>query len=86
MHVAEMEAIKQGMPAVCVSHDSDSGATIKDIHMENFTVSVGGRDLIKDCSVTLSFGRHYGKLPLFRFNRTSNCICHIGSFSVEVRK
>lgn len=61
MHLAEMESVKAGMPTVRVNHDgSESGSTIRDIHMENFTVSVGGRDLIQDCTVTLSFGRHYG--------------------------
>ncbi|KAJ8498968.1 hypothetical protein OPV22_009520 [Ensete ventricosum] len=61
MHLAEMEAVKAGMPVVLVNHDGNSnGPTVRDIHMENFTVSVGGRDLIQDASVTLSFGRHYG--------------------------
>ncbi|XP_042480877.1 ABC transporter F family member 3 [Macadamia integrifolia] len=61
MHLAEMEAARAGMPVVCVNHDSGmDGPNIKDIHMENFNVSVGGRDLIVDGSVTLSFGRHYG--------------------------
>ncbi|KAL3499185.1 hypothetical protein ACH5RR_038278 [Cinchona calisaya] len=60
MHVQEMEAVKEGMPVVCVSHDQSEGAAVKDIHMENFSVSVGGRDLIVDGSVTLSYGRHYG--------------------------
>ncbi|KAK6263291.1 hypothetical protein QUC31_009107 [Theobroma cacao] len=59
MHLAEMEAAREGMPVVCVNHDA-GGPAIRDIHMENFTVSVGGRDLIVDGSVTLSFGRHYG--------------------------
>lgn len=58
MHVAEMEAVKAGMPTVCVNHGD--GPAVKDIHMENFNVSVGGRDLIVDGMVTLSFGRHYG--------------------------
>lgn len=60
MHLTEMEAVKAGMPVVCVNHSSEQGAGAKDIHMENFTVSVGGRDLIQDGCVTLSFGRHYG--------------------------
>ncbi|KAJ9148115.1 hypothetical protein P3X46_030206 [Hevea brasiliensis] len=60
MHLAEMEAVRAGMPVVCVNHDIGSGPTVKDIHMENFSISVGGRDLIVDGSVTLSFGRHYG--------------------------
>ncbi|XP_065858525.1 ABC transporter F family member 3 [Euphorbia lathyris] len=60
VHVAEMEAVKAGMPVICVNHDSSSGPNVKDIHMENFNVSVGGRDLIVDGAITLSFGRHYG--------------------------
>ncbi|VFQ91296.1 unnamed protein product [Cuscuta campestris] len=55
-----MEAARAGMPAVCVNHDVVDGAAIKDIHMVNFNISVGGRDLIVDGTVTLSFGRHYG--------------------------
>ncbi|XP_057511392.1 ABC transporter F family member 3 [Actinidia eriantha] len=58
MHLAEMEATKAGMPVVCVNHGD--GPAVKDIHMQNFNVSVGGRDLIVDGTVTLSFGRHYG--------------------------
>lgn len=61
MHLAEMEATKAGMPVVCVNHGSGQGGpTTKDIHMENFNISVGGRDLIQEGSLTLSFGRHYG--------------------------
>ncbi|KAK9187752.1 hypothetical protein WN944_019151 [Citrus x changshan-huyou] len=60
MHLAEMEAVRAGMPVVCVNHDRYGGPAVKDIHMDNFNVSVGGRDLIVDGSLTLSFGRHYG--------------------------
>lgn len=61
MHLAEMEAVKAGMPVVFVNHDgNESGPAIRDIHMENFSISVGGKDLIQDASLTLSFGRHYG--------------------------
>lgn len=60
-HLAEMEAVRAGMPLVCVTHnDGVGGPIIRDIHLENFNVSVGGRDLIVDGVVTLSFGRHYG--------------------------
>ncbi|KAL5988531.1 ATP-binding cassette sub- F member 3 [Asimina triloba] len=56
-----MEAAKAGMPVVCVNHDSgEGGPAAKDIHMENFSISVGGRDLIQEGTVTLTFGRHYG--------------------------
>ncbi|KAL9242944.1 hypothetical protein vseg_016899 [Gypsophila vaccaria] len=60
-HLAEMEAVRAGMPKVCVNHGQDvGGPNIKDIHLDNFNISVGGRDLILDGAVTLSFGRHYG--------------------------
>lgn len=65
MHLAEMEAAREGMPVVCVNHDAGGGQAVRDIHMENFNVSVGGRDLIVDGSITLSFGRHYGWLSSF---------------------
>lgn len=55
-----MEAVKAGMPAVVVSHENSDGPTVRDLHMENFNISVGGRDLIVDGCVTLSYGRHYG--------------------------
>jgi hypothetical protein len=32
----------------------------RDLHLENFNVSNGGRDLIEDASVTLAYGRRYG--------------------------
>ncbi|CAN6455584.1 unnamed protein product [Victoria cruziana] len=61
IHLAEMEAAKAGMPIVCVNHgNGEDGGGAKDIHMENFNISVGGRDLIKEGSITLAFGRHYG--------------------------
>ncbi|KAK6144990.1 hypothetical protein DH2020_021810 [Rehmannia glutinosa] len=59
-HLQEMEAVKAGMPAVIVNHDNSDGPAVRDLHMENFTISVGGRDLIVDGCVTLSHGRHYG--------------------------
>ena len=62
-----MEAVRAGLPVVSVKHDGGGGGSIKDIHMENFTITVGGRDLISDASLTLSFGRHYGKLALMFF-------------------
>lgn len=65
MHVAEMEAVRAGMPVVCVNHDNSGGPAFRDVHLENFNVSVGGRDLIVDGSVTLSYGRHYGEFTLF---------------------
>lgn len=59
-HLQEMEAVKAGMPAVAINHDNSDGPAVRDIHMENFNISVGGRDLIVDGCITLSHGRHYG--------------------------
>lgn len=74
MHLAEMEAVRAGMPVVCVNHSGNEGSAIRDIHMENFSVSVGGRDLITDASVTLSFGRHYGQFLIHTTCSYSSCI------------
>ncbi|XP_073043027.1 ABC transporter F family member 3 [Primulina eburnea] len=59
-HLEEMEAVKAGMPSAVVNHDFNEGPAVRDIHMEGFNVSVGGRDLIVDGCLTLSYGRHYG--------------------------
>jgi hypothetical protein len=64
MHVAEMESLRAGMPPVFVNHNSGGGPAIRDVHMENFNVTVGGRDLIQEATITLAFGRHYGELQL----------------------
>jgi ATP-binding cassette subfamily F protein 3 len=32
----------------------------RDIHLENFSVSNGGKDLIEDASVIMAYGRRYG--------------------------
>ena len=61
MHVAEMEALRAGMPPVYVNHSNDGGPAVRDIHMENISVTVGGRDLIQEATITLAFGRHYGE-------------------------
>lgn len=59
-HLEEMEAVKAGMPSAVVNHEMNEGPAVRDIHMEGFNVSVGGRDLIVDGCLTLSHGRHYG--------------------------
>ena len=47
--------------------EESNGPAVKDIHMENFNISVGGQDLIVDGMVTLSFGRHYGEFHFSLF-------------------
>jgi ATP-binding cassette subfamily F protein 3 len=61
LHLEQMKASLAGMSVAHVHHgNGDEGSTVKDIHMTNFNISVGGRELIKDGSITLSHGRHYG--------------------------
>eukprot|EP00267_Zea_mays_P048964 XP_020401587.1 ABC transporter F family member 3 [Zea mays] len=57
LHVAEMEAVSVAMPPVYVNHGNDGGPAVKDIHMENFSVTI---DLIQEATLTIVFGRHYG--------------------------
>ncbi|KAH7287997.1 hypothetical protein KP509_31G006600 [Ceratopteris richardii] len=60
-HLAAVEAFEANMPAAVVTHwNRDEGAVPKDIRMDNFTISVGGRELVSEASVTLAYGRHYG--------------------------
>ncbi|CAI5535767.1 unnamed protein product, partial [Closterium sp. Naga37s-1] len=67
-HVKESEAILSSMPLVTVSHGGDgTEGGAKDIHLSNFTVTVAGKDLISDASITLAFGRRYG------FHRQRSC-------------
>jgi ATP-binding cassette subfamily F protein 3 len=62
-HVAAANEANKGMPAVMVSHGgAGEGSVAKDIRMENFSISMGGRELINEASVTLAYGRRYGTL------------------------
>lgn len=62
-HVAAANEANKGMPAVMVSHGGvGEGSVAKDIRMENFSISMGGRELINEASVTLAYGRRYGTL------------------------
>eukprot|EP00898_Chlorokybus_atmophyticus_P008045 jgi/Chlat1/8241/Chrsp77S07670 len=58
---AAQEALDMLPPAV-VWHNSqaDTGAAPRDIHLNNFTITVAGKDLIESASITLAFGRRYG--------------------------
>jgi ATP-binding cassette subfamily F protein 3 len=44
---------------VCIAYHRGSCAG-RDIHLENFSVSNGGKDLIEDASVIMAYGRRYG--------------------------
>lgn len=61
-HVAAAEAANVGMPAVMVNHGGvGEGTVAKDIRMDNFSISMGGRELINEATVTLAHGRRYGE-------------------------
>lgn len=73
-HVAAAEAANVGMPAVMVNHGGvGEGAVAKDIRMENFSISMGGRELINEATVTLAHGRRYGEYKLFPSYRCCDC-------------
>lgn len=61
-HVAAAHAANEGMPAVMVNHGGvGEGSVPKDIRMENFSISMGGKELINEAAVTLAYGRRYGE-------------------------
>lgn len=57
-HTARAEEALRGNTAVIVRNRGGYGS--KDLHLENFSISNGGKELISDATVTLSFGRRYG--------------------------
>ncbi|CAM6121308.1 unnamed protein product [Calypogeia fissa] len=60
-HLAAAEAAVAGMPAVMVNHGGvGEGSVPKDIRLENFSISLGGKELINQATVTLAYGRRYG--------------------------
>ncbi|KAG2491511.1 hypothetical protein HYH03_010088 [Edaphochlamys debaryana] len=50
-------SLKGDMPEII---RNKGGGGSKDVHLENFSVSNGGKDLVTDASVMLAFGRRYG--------------------------
>jgi hypothetical protein len=63
--LAAAEAAVQGMPAVMVNHGGvGEGSVPKDIRLDNFSISLGGKELINQASVTLAYGRRYGQRTL----------------------
>lgn len=60
--MAAAEAAVAGMPAVMVNHGGVGEGTVpKDIRLENFSISLGGKELINQATVTLAYGRRYGE-------------------------
>jgi len=58
---AALRAPKQTAPATFfVRRSTKTKSPTRDIHLKDFDVSVAGETLIKDASITLTYGRHYG--------------------------
>ncbi|GAB4813067.1 hypothetical protein N2152v2_000113 [Parachlorella kessleri] len=57
-HQAQAQAALQGERVVVVRNVG--GPAVRDIHLENFSVSNGGQELIQDANITLAYGRRYG--------------------------
>ena len=55
---AQAEAFTRGNLPEIIRNAGASGC--KDIHLEDFNVSNGGKDLIADATMMLAFGRRYG--------------------------
>ena len=51
------------------------GMGARDLRLENFNLSNGGKTLLQDASVILAFGRRYG---LIGRNGTGRCSCCAG--------
>ena len=57
-HQARAKEALQGHGPVIIRNAGGGGS--RDLHLENFSVSNGGRELIEDANVTLAYGRRYG--------------------------
>lgn len=57
-HQAAAAESSGGHAPVVVRNAGTMGS--RDLHLENFSVSNGGQDLIEDANLTLAFGRRYG--------------------------
>mmetsp|Transcript_18986 Transcript_18986/g.32470 ORF Transcript_18986/g.32470 Transcript_18986/m.32470 type:complete len:755 (+) Transcript_18986:110-2374(+) len=51
-------AVKGSIPTIVRNNNGGGGA--RDLHLDNFNVSNGGKELIEDASLMLAFGRRYG--------------------------
>ncbi|GAQ87059.1 ATPase component of ABC transporters [Klebsormidium nitens] len=62
-HQREAEEALKSLPPMTVWHSSEteggSGGS-RDVRMENFSITVAGKDLISDATVILAYGRRYG--------------------------
>lgn len=51
----------------------------RDLHLEDFSVSNGGPNLIEDASIMMAFGRRYGLVSRSTAHSKRTCPAHYGS-------
>jgi ATP-binding cassette subfamily F protein 3 len=57
-HLEEVRKMKESISEIQIHHDRDESHKV-DIIIPNFTISIGGRTLIDDASLKISYGRRY---------------------------
>lgn len=57
-HMEEIQKAKSSIPEITMHHDRDESYKV-DIRIENFTISIGGKTLLEDADLKISFGRRY---------------------------
>jgi ATP-binding cassette subfamily F protein 3 len=57
-HLEEVRKMKESISEISIHHDRDESHKV-DIIIPNFTISIGGRTLIEDASLKISYGRRY---------------------------
>lgn len=57
-HMEEMKKMKDAAPEVTMHHNRDESHKV-DIIVENFTISIGGRTLMDEAQIRISYGRRY---------------------------
>jgi ABC-type hemin transport system ATPase subunit len=69
------------------------GVAGRDVHLENFSVSNGGKDLIADANVIMAYGRRYGLIgrngtgaPLAQGARSGGLVAGAGGWFVSCQQ
>lgn len=57
-HLTEIKKIKEASPEILIHHNRDESHKV-DIIIDSFTISIGGRTLIEDAQLKVSYGRRY---------------------------
>jgi ATP-binding cassette subfamily F protein 3 len=58
-HQEEMDKLRKMLPPVAVDHNKDKSKP-KDLHLDRFTLIIGGKTLLEESSMVLSYGHKYG--------------------------